>query len=292
MHPKSRALLEHLSVLGAYALLTLLLTYPLAFLLSTHLPGDGGDTNVFVWNLWWIKKALTELRTNPYWTDYLFYPEGVSLVFHTLVPFNGLLGIPLQAFVSLVAANNLIILVSFALSAYGTYLLIRYLGPDPLPAFIGGIIFAFCPYKFAHLLGHFNLVSTEWLPFYILALLKLTNDSKRGGIYPSLSCAVFLLLIALCDFYYLVYALIFTVLFAAYRIRINGYRAFWEQDRHKLAAALGLFLIGFAPILTMAGINLLQAGPVTVHRWGGATGFQADLLASLHQVRSTPYWGL
>jgi hypothetical protein len=157
--------------------------------------------------------------------------------------------------------------------------LIRYLGPDPLPAFIGGIIFAFCPYKFAHLLGHFNLVSTEWLPFYILALLKLTNDSKRGGIYPSLSCAVFLLLIALCDFYYLVYALIFTVLFAAYRIRINGYRAFWEQDRHKLAAALGLFLIGFAPILTMAGINLLQAGPVTVHRWGGATGFQADLLA-------------
>jgi hypothetical protein len=90
---------------------------------------------------------------------------------------------------------------------------------------------------------------------------------------------VFLLLIALCDFYYLVYALIFTVLLAAYRIRINGYRAFWEQDRHKLAAALGLFLIGFAPILTMAGINLLQAGPVTVHRWGGATGFQADLLA-------------
>jgi hypothetical protein len=279
MYPKLRALLEHLGVLGAYALLAVLLTYPLAFRLSTHLPGDGGDTNIFVWNLWWIKKALTELHTNPYWTDYLFYPEGVSLVFHTLVPFNGLLGIPLQAFVSLVAANNLIILVSFALSAYGTYLLIRYLGTDPLPAFIGGIIFAFCPYKFAHLLGHFNLVSTEWLPFYILALLKLTNDSKRGGIYPSLSCAVFLLLIALCDFYYLVYALIFTALVVVYRIQADGFGGFLRRDCRRLATALGLFLIGFAPFLAMAANDLLREGHMMVRGWGGATGFQADLLS-------------
>ena len=274
-----KPLREHVSVLAAYALLTISLTYPIIFRLSTHLPGDGGDANVFAWNLWWIKKALTELRTNPYWTDYLFYPDGVSLVFHTLVPFNGLLGIPLQAFVSLVAANNLIILVSFVLSAYGTYLLIRYLGTDPLPAFIGGIIFAFCPYKFAHLLGHFNLVSTEWLPFYILALLKLTDDSKRGGIYPSLSCAVFLLLIALCDFYYLVYALIFTALVVVYRIQTDGFGGFLRRDCRRLATALGLFLIGFAPILIMSWIDLLREGHETARGWGGATGFQADLLS-------------
>jgi hypothetical protein len=274
-----KVLREHSAVLAAYAFLTILLTYPIGFQLSTHLPGDGGDSNIFVWNLWWIKKAITELHSNPFWTDYIFYPEGVSLVFHTLTPFNGLLGIPLQAFVSLVAANNLIILLSFVLSGYGAYLLIRYLVADRLSAFLGGMIFTFCPYKFAHLLGHFNLVSTEWLPFYILALLKLTDGSKREGIYPSLLCAASLLLLALCDLYYLIYALMFTILFAVYRIGTHGFQAFRERDRRTLAIALCLFLIGFAPLLVMAGRDLLLEGPVTVHGWAGATGLQADLLS-------------
>jgi hypothetical protein len=273
-----KAFREHLSVLAAYALLTILLTYPIVFRLSSHLLGDGGDTNVFVWNLWWIKKALTELHTNPFWTDYVFYPEGVSLVFHSLVPFNGLLGIPLQAIAGIVPASNLIILLSFVLSGYGAYLLIRYLVADRLSAFVGGMIFSFCPYKFAHLLGHFDLVSTEWLPFYALALLKLTDESKRERIAP-FRCMVFLLLIALCAHYYLFYALIFTALFAAYRIRTHGSQVFWERDCRKFATALGLFLIVFAPMLAMAGFDLLRGGADTVRGWGGATGFQADLLS-------------
>jgi len=279
MYPKLRVLLEHLGVLGAYALLTVLLTYPLTFRLSTHLPGDGGDTNIFVWNLWWIKKALTELRTNPFWTDYLFYPEGVSLIFHVLAPFRGLLGIPLQAFLGLVAANNLILLVSFTLSGYGTSLLIRYLGAHRHAAFIGGIIFAFCPYKFAHLLGHFDLMSTEWLPFYALALVKLTNSCEQNRIGPPLRCAGLLLLIALSSHYYLFYALIFTGLFAAYRMRTRGFQAFWKRDRRRLATALGLFLIGYGPVLVLAWIELQGWRLEITHGRGGATGFQADLLA-------------
>ncbi len=279
MDGKVRALREHLSVLSAYALLTILLTYPIVFQFTSHLPGDGGDTNIFVWNLWWMKKALTELHTNPLWTNYIFYPDGVSLVFHTLVPFNGLLGIPLQAFMGIVTANNLIILLSFVLSGYGAYLLIRHLVTDRLSALIGGMIFTFCPYKFAHLLGHFNLVSTEWLPFYALALLKLTNDSKPDRISLPLQCAIFLLLVALCDFYYLIYALIFTALFAAYRLWTHGFQAFRKRDCRNLATALGLFLIGFAPLLVMAARDLLLEGPVTVRGWGGAPSFQADLLA-------------
>ena len=274
-----KAFREHLCALAAYALLTLLFTYPIVFQLSTHLPGDGGDTNVFIWNLWWVRKAVTQLHANPFWTDYIFYPEGVSLVFHTLVPFNGLLGIPLQAFASLITANNCIILLSFVLSGYGAYLLIRFLIADRLSAFLGGMIFTFCPYKFAHLLGHFNLVSTEWLPFYALALLKLTNNNRREATCPSLLCAVFLLLIALCDLYYLIYALMLTALLAVYRIRTEGFHAFRKQEGRSLATASSLFLIGFAPILVMGALELLREGPVTIRGWAGATGFQADLLA-------------
>ena len=49
-----RELREHFVVLASFSLLTVLLTFPIAFQFSTHLPGDGGDSNIFVWNLWWI----------------------------------------------------------------------------------------------------------------------------------------------------------------------------------------------------------------------------------------------
>ncbi len=274
-----RELREHLAVLIAYGLLTVFLTYPVAFRLFESLPGDGGDSNFYVWNLWWIKKALTDLHVNPFWTDYIFYPEGVSLIFHTLVPYTGLLGVPLQAFVGLVPANNLFILLSFVLSGYGAYLLLRYLVGDRCSAFLGGMIFAFCPYKFAHLLGHVNLVITEWLPFYVLALLRLTDQAKEEKAGPSLRCGLFLLLVAFSDLSYLMYAFIFTALFVGYRIRTRGYRAFRERDYRKLATALGLFLIGFAPILVMAATALLRDGHIEVRRWGGATDFQADLFS-------------
>jgi len=282
---------EHLAVLIAYSLLTILLTYPIAFQLTTHLPGDGGDTNIFVWNLWWIKKALTELHTNPYWTDYLYYPEGASLVLHNLVLFNGLLGIPLQMFIGLIAGINLLVLLAFVLSGYGAYLLIRYLVASRVSAFIGGVIFAFCPYKFAHLLGHFGAISTEWLPFYVLALLKLVNNSRGRGIGTPFWCGLFLLFIAFCDYFYLIYALIFTVLFAAYRIGTLGIRAFLELDSRKLRTALCLFIIGFAPILTMAGIDLVREGHVEIRRWGGATGFQADLFSFITPSPLHPLFG-
>ena len=294
-----RRLREPLLVVCTYTLLTILFTYPTVLQLSTHLPGKGGDTYVFVWNLWWIKKAVTELQTNPFWTDYLFYPKGVSLVFHTFVPLHGLLGIPLQALVGLVAATNLINLLTFILSGYGAYLLCRHLVADRLSAFIGGMIFAFCPYRFAHLPGHFNLTSTEWLPFFALALLKLADADGRDRIRAPLWCAVLLLLIGLCDYYYLFYALLLAALFAVYRLWGEDSRTFLERDAPPLATALGLFVVGFSPILAIAGLELLREGRETLRGWGGATIYQADLLAyvtpsPLHPILgplTRPIWG-
>jgi hypothetical protein len=278
MRHRDAASSEHLIVLGGYTLLTLLLTYPIPLQLSTHVPGDGGDTHIFVWNLWWMKKALTDLRANPFWTDYLFYPEGASLILHVLAPLRGLLGIPLQSVAGLVGAHNLMILLSFVLSGFGAYRLILYLLADRPSAFIGGAIFAFCPYKFAHLLGHHDLIGTEWLPFYALALLKLTSASGRG-MGPTLLCALLLLLIAITSYYYLFYAFILTLVLVTYRSWTPGRQTFWDRDCRRLATALALFMFGFAPLLALGGPDLLSPGLGTAGGWGGATGFQADILA-------------
>jgi hypothetical protein len=162
----------HLLVAGGYLLLTLVLTYPIAFDLFSQVPG-GGDAWQHIWNLWWVKHALLDLHTNPYHTDLIYYPDGVNLYLHTLVLTAGLIGIPIQLLgLGLIPTYNLIILMSFVLAGYGAFLLCHYLTRHTWASFVGGFVFAFAPYHFAHLLGHMNLASLQWIPFYVLLLLK------------------------------------------------------------------------------------------------------------------------
>ena len=85
-------------LLLTYLTLAILFTYPLAWHLGTHHVGeDGGDARVYVWNYWWIDKAITELHTDPFETDAIFYPLGIGLALHTLGFAQGLVFIPLKA---------------------------------------------------------------------------------------------------------------------------------------------------------------------------------------------------
>ena len=88
----------HAMVIFGYLLLAVLMTYPLAENLFSHVPGCC-DIYQNLWNIWWVKKSLFELHTSPYYTDYLYQPYGVSLALHTLSFFNSVLGAVLQGFV-------------------------------------------------------------------------------------------------------------------------------------------------------------------------------------------------
>jgi hypothetical protein len=63
-----------------------------------------------------VDRAVSVLHTSPWFTSYLYYPSGVSLVGHTLNPFNGFMAIALLRFLSLVEAHNVIVVFSFVLS--------------------------------------------------------------------------------------------------------------------------------------------------------------------------------
>lgn len=48
---------------AGFALLMLVWTYPLAWRLSTHLPGPHlGDNVQFLWNFWWMRHAVAAGR--------------------------------------------------------------------------------------------------------------------------------------------------------------------------------------------------------------------------------------
>jgi len=127
MVKKRNVVLLHDLIILVYSILTLVFTYPLVVKFTTHILGDGFDSNQFPIGLWWLKKAFIDLKTNPLYTDYMYYPFGVSLVFHTMTFLNGIISIPLQGILGLTATLNLINVFTFVLSAYGTFLLVNYL---------------------------------------------------------------------------------------------------------------------------------------------------------------------
>jgi hypothetical protein len=121
----------HILVLGIYTLLALLLTWPLVTHFTTHVPGDGIDDPALAWNLWWIKERLVDQRNlDIFHADWMFFPIEINLGFYTLTPLNGLLSLPLQGAFSLITATNLLLLSSYVLAGYGTFLLVRYLVAD------------------------------------------------------------------------------------------------------------------------------------------------------------------
>jgi hypothetical protein len=157
--------------------LTFFLTLPLPLELASKVPG-GGDAWQHIWNLWWVKDALLHGQ-NLYHTDLLYYPDGVNLYFHTLVLTAGLIGVPLQLLgLNLLATYNLILLSSFVLAGYGMFLLCHYLTGYKWASFVGGIVFAFAPYHFAHVYGHMNLISIQWMPFYVVLLLTALDSQS------------------------------------------------------------------------------------------------------------------
>ncbi|MGB8644160.1 MAG: interleukin-like EMT inducer domain-containing protein [Anaerolineae bacterium] len=123
-----------LRVLLAYLALALVLTYPLVLQFTTHVAGDGSDDPALAWNLWWVPHALIDLGRNPIYTDYMFYPIGLNLAFYTLTYLNAFIAVPIQYVWGLVPAANMNLLLSFTLSGFGTYLLVKYLLRGESPA--------------------------------------------------------------------------------------------------------------------------------------------------------------
>lgn len=314
---KPRSLWTHLLVIAGYIVLTVALTWPVSARLFTEVPG-GGDAWQHIWNLWWVKQALLVEQTNPYYTDLLYYPEGVNLYFHTLVLTAGLIGIPLQLLgFNLIATYNLVLLSTFVLAGYGMYLLCMYLTRHVWASFVGGIVFAFSPYHFAHLFGHMNLASLQWLPFYVLALLKAfepgpvwrwsertdvagfsppDTEARRARLLWSVGAGALLALIAYTDWLYAIFMVLFTGLFAAWKLLVpaerramgRGIRS-WVEAATRLVIVAAIFLVLSAPIffptLSEATRGYAQQPPLEV------LVYSSDLTSAITPSELHPMWG-
>ncbi|MGC8837657.1 MAG: hypothetical protein ACP5UM_04485, partial [Anaerolineae bacterium] len=292
-------------MLLAYFLGTVAMTWPLATVLGGAIPGDGFDGWQNLWNLWWVKKALLDLHQNPFHSDYIFYPTGVDLYFHTLNIFNGLVSLPVQGAGNLFWAYNFVVFLSFVLGGYGAYLLTRYVlgragwrqgAPREWAAFLGGCVFTFSPFHFAHLLGHMQVFSLEWVPFYALAFLRALEPRRaRPGqrppvLEPWLRAALpafFLILVALCDWYYVMYLAFFSLLYLAYQA---GARRLRREALQTVAGIAVLFALVLSPLLVPMVVTA-QRETFMVPDPAQARALSADLLAFVTPSEFHPLWG-
>ncbi len=200
------ALLKMLLIPGLFYLIAFsLLTYPLITLFSTHFFGDTGDGLQNVWNLWWTDQALTSLHQSPFHTSYIHYPYGTSLWGHTLNLSNGLIALPLLRVLSMIQVFNALVVFAFVAGGFTAFLLCYHLTRSYPGSLIGGFIFTFANYHFAHAQGHLNLISLEWIPLFLLFCYLLL---ARPSIPLAVVTALTLTTVLLTDYYYFLYCVI------------------------------------------------------------------------------------
>ncbi|MBC8448565.1 MAG: hypothetical protein H8D78_12530 [Chloroflexi bacterium] len=339
-----RGWLIHIAVLAFFLALALALSYPLIAHFTTHVPGSATwafDEYTFVWNNWWFKQAVIDRHSSPLHTDLLFFPVGIDLILHTYNFFNALIALPLQMVMSLPAASNVTLVLSTVLSGYGVFLLVRYLlggrgyglgettrrtssilyplalhpWMRDLAAVVAGLVYAFAANRAVYAaLGHYDMVSAQWLPFYALYLLKTIGGANEAGkreagrreagrrkacpyVRDAVLAGFFFTLAVLAEMIFGVFLGIFTLLVLVFSVRRSGLgvrSSALGVRRWNLKPLLGLIIIGvtvavlWSPVLVPIGREF-ASGEYALEGWGDAVKLSGDLVgmftpAALHPL--------
>jgi hypothetical protein len=118
------------------------------------------------------------------------------------------------AFFGEIVAHNIVILLSFSLTSFTSYLLIYYLLRRSLPAFVGGLIFGFCPgVVMSAVAGHLSFTFNMFIPLFLLALF---NNSKKRTLVSAFYVALSYALLTLTSLYFGFFSLFIALLFVIY----------------------------------------------------------------------------
>jgi hypothetical protein len=295
--------LTHLFVIGLYTFLALFLTWPLIANIATHVPGEATwafDESTFLWNMWWFKFSLLNLGQTPLESTYTFFPLGVELTTYTFNLFQSAVGLPLQLALSLPLANNMALLFSYVSSAYGAFLLGLYLlhrakyntpGSD-LAAFAVGTVYAFSASRMMYVaLGHYNFVTIQWFPFYVLFFLK----TLRQGTFKYICLAG--LFAALCLYAELTYSvfLLFLTLLLLFGEWLNGRTestgANFSTYLYRVAAIGATTLLLIAPFVIAVLPDFLDPA-FSQPGWGEGLNLSADLVGLVTLTPLHPLAGI
>jgi hypothetical protein len=232
--------------MGAIALflaLTLIVTYPLIFQMTSHIPLCC-DSWLNYWYMWWTKKAALGLYADQFYTDLMYYPIGARLSFEGL--YNSILGAALWPIFGGVLTYNLLFLSTYILGAFGVYLLVWRLTGDGQAGIVAGVIFVFFPLRNEYL-DFLNISTIQWIPFLALWFIKMVDEPT---IKKALVTAVFFLLVVLSSGYYAVSTTFMLAVILLWNFRKTLNKDFARSFGVFAVASLALALPFIYPSLT------------------------------------------
>ena len=196
--------------------------------LGSDVPGDLGDSLLNMWILAWGADHVPQLLTGTlswtqFWDANIFHPSplALSLSEHLfgqvlqILPVYWLTG-------NIILCYNLLFVSTFALSAFGTYLLVYDLTGDRRAAFIAGLVYGFLPYRISAV-PHLQVMSSQWMPFALWGLNRfitmVPDPGSRVPAYRALLLGTGALVLQnwSCG-YYLLYFAPFAPLFVIHRM--------------------------------------------------------------------------
>ena len=210
----------HLLALAVYAFLASVFTYPLIF--NMDRVNGAGDPAVMVWSMAWISHALFTEPATLYGANF-FYPTPDALAYTDLLLPSALLISPLYFLTNNpLLSFNVVLLLTYVLSGYATFLLVRRLLADrayAVPAALfAGAIYTLSPYRYGHI-TQLNSMTTYFLPLILLFMHRYLEDGRRPK--DLFVVGLFFCLNALSGLYYGVFAILMMAAFYAIWLFLN-----------------------------------------------------------------------
>ncbi|NJO04238.1 MAG: hypothetical protein HC876_01130 [Chloroflexaceae bacterium] len=277
-------------VLLAYVLITTLFTYPLSLNLSTYISTI--DSQQFLWTVWWTHRAIEQGAT-PYFTPYLYYPEGLDLYYHTMNIWYGWVAYPLAKLFGLVVAYNLVALLVFVVACYVTYWLAYDITRSRIAGFAAGLLFGFAPTQVFHFsIGQENLHSVLWMPLYVLAVRHWL--APGGRLRWLLTAAIALILTSYADWLHATALLLFSGVLALWVLVAE--RQQWQATLGRVAwrsAALGgLYTLGIGAVVAQMVAQWFTADtPYMLRPFWDTIYHSADVFGFFVPNPYHPFWG-
>ena len=241
-----------------YAGVAIIATWPVARGLDRNVAGDLGDPVFAMWVIGWNCTQLLAIlrgdvsRLATYFDANIFYPAPMTLAYSEhfipqslqVLPLYSLTGNPILCY-------NLLFLSTFVLSGLGGFLFVRELTGDTRAGFVGGLLFAFAPYRFPQT-PHLQVLSSQWMPFALYGLRRYfasIDDARPMGRWrPLLGAVAALIVLNLSCGYYLMFFAPFVAAYVLWEIWQRGAwrnRALWLR----LSAAAAMVVTLTLPLL-------------------------------------------
>lgn len=222
--------------------------------------GGTGDPGQAMWFLRWVPHALAAGH-NPLFSDAMYAPDGLSLLWNPGMPLPGLLTAPVTLTAGAVTSYNLLLVAAPAVSAWAAYgWLTRHVRRPA--AFLGGLLYGFSPFVVGQSLGHLHLTLLVAVPVLLVLLEEVVCRDRHGPV--ALGVGIGLLAVAqlLTGEEVLVLAAVTAALGLA---ALAGWQRREVRRRRRRSALALAVAAGVAAVLAGPVLALQFFGPHAVH---------------------------